>query len=393
LHKMLLEIALRKASWIKSGVEKAGFEDVLAKARELWAPRKPAAAGPASYGAVDGSNNGVEFKGFTLYAVLGYGVGKAGGSVVECGVGDVDLLLHGDAGERVRLLREISEIKAAALLQEPELLMIDGSVTSLLIRPRPFAEPKLRFVVEKLWLETSRDIASRLWSELRKQLESGNRLLYDHFISHHIAREYGLLVSSKVELAVLLEYFEKLLSLRILLEQRVVGRRVPSAVFVSKTSRSRDYFGELEDKLNRTLPPDMLVFSYAGVGAGFSKPIEVVREEVKRAMPRYGELESLVAEFYSKLKFILFYAKLEEGGPILMIEVPVDADTVSAGDYSEVAARIFEQLSGLSYNGYPYPLIEAHKNSLITRDDVQSIAMLLGLLPRPTGREVLLEWL
>jgi len=392
LRKILLEIALSKALWIRGSVERSGLEEVLARARELWVEHKPEGFKLERYGAVDGSNNEVEFKGLTLYAVLGYAVAKTSSGVVEYEVGDVDVMLHGDTSERVRLLREISEVKAAVLASEPDLLMFDGSITSLLIRPRPYAEPRLRYVVEKLWVEAGRDVVSRLWAGLKKQLSSGSRALYDHYISHHIAREHGLFTSSKLDLTVLLEYFEKLLSIRLLLEQRVVGRKHPALVFISKTSRSRDYFHSYESVLNRTLPPDVVIYSYATRSVGFSKPVEVEREEVKN-MPRYGELEELIAGFYSRLSYVLTYFRLAEGGPVLMVEIPVDRDVVSENAYTDIVHTVSESLHPLSYNGYPYPLIEAHKNSLITREDVQSIAMLLGLIPRPTGREVLLEWL
>ncbi|WP_460025515.1 DNA double-strand break repair nuclease NurA [Infirmifilum sp. SLHALR2] len=394
MNEFLLEILAKKRELLRSRIEKTGLEEVLARARELWVEHAPAVSKPTRYGAVDGSNNSIEFKGLTFYAVLGYAIGKVGGSVVERSVGDMDILLHSDAGEHVRLLREISEVKVAALLPETELLMVDGSIISLLLRPRPLAaEPRLKYAVEKLWEKAGRDVAHVLWSGLRTQLRATSYFLYDHLVSHQVARDHSLLLSDQVELIVLLEYLEKLLATRILLEQRVIGRGTPGLVFVSKTSRSRDHFTEFENKLNRMLPPDIVIFSYASTKPGFSRPMKATIEEVKGAMPSHGDLAGLIAEFYERLDFILSYVRLVENGPVLMLEIPVDRDVVGEDRYGDVVEHVLRYLNSLAYNGYPYPLIEAHRGSLITRDDIENMAMILGLLPGSTGREVLLEWI
>ena len=136
----------------------------------------------------------------------------------------------------------------------------------------------------------------------------------------------------------------------------------------------------------------MIMFTYASIKSGFSKPLRIMRRELKE-LPRYGELDDLIGGFYDRIDYILSYVRLEDGGPVLMIEVPVDNSVVSEDSYEDLITWFFNQLSSISYRGYPYPLIEVDKLVKITRQDMVNLAQIIGFLPRMTGREVLVEWL
>jgi hypothetical protein len=394
LKEILLEIALKKASSIQEALGRAGLEDMLEEARRLWIEHKPRRDKPRTYGAVDGSSKSIEFKGLTFYAVIGYAVARSSDGVNEYLVGDVDVTYDANATEHVRMLREIAEIKAACLMPELDMLMVDGSLTSLLIRPRPLAdETVLSQAHAELKRATHDGIVEELMDMLRGQLSSRARSRLDApYVSRLLGTEYKLYAEGRRTLSVLLEYFEKLLSIRLLLERKVLSTWPPRLAFISKTSHSKHYFVERELMTKRVLPSDILLFSYATVRTGYSPPYPESEREFKH-LPRSEELEWLIGRFFDNIEYITSYVRLEEGGPVLKVEIPVDKNTVKPDKYSLVIERTVDALSSLAYRGYPYPLIEVDKLARITRQDIVNLAQIVGILPRMTGREVLVEWL
>ncbi len=388
MREYLLEIALRKAGYIMDKVKETGLEEVLEKAAKLWVKHEPQGVEPSSFGAVDGSNNSLEFKGLTLYAVLGYGITRES-SVKEYFVGDIDVLYTGDTSEHVRLLREIAEMKTAYLASNVDLLMIDGSITSLLIRPRPLTDNVALSTAIREALEIDPDIFDTLWSDLKKQLSSCGNILVDPYISRRLSHEHKLYSERKFYLPVLLEYIEKLLTIRLLLDKMVARKKKPGLVFISKTSRSRHYFREEEAK--RPIPSDILIFTYATREPGYSNPLI---PEFEKGLPREGPLKSMVHDFFEEFEYVVSYIRFEADAPLLKFEIPVYKGMYSGGDdLKEIIVHLIESIYPLTVDGYPYPLIEADKSSKITRDDLINIAQIIGFLPRLTGREVLVEWL
>jgi len=87
---------------------------------------------------------------------------------------------------------------------------------------------------------------------------------------------------------------------------------------------------------------------------------------------------------YDQLGVSVFYARLADWAPVIKIEVP--------GQINESEAfRIADMLHSVSVNGYPYPLLLAHKTCKITEEDMKTAEVLLGLSGEPSAREVLRE--
>ncbi|MDP8023924.1 MAG: DNA double-strand break repair nuclease NurA [Nitrososphaeria archaeon] len=80
----------------------------------------------------------------------------------------------------------------------------------------------------------------------------------------------------------------------------------------------------------------------------------------------------------------VFYARLADWAPVIKVEVP--------GEINEPEAlKVVRMLHSVSINGYPYPLLLAHKICKITDEDMKTAETLLGLGAEPSAREVLWE--
>lgn len=405
MKEFLLEIALRKSGELVKKVSESSLESLRELVVEEWNSYEPRSIVPDSFSAVDGSHNTIEFKGFTLYALAGYGAGRHKGEVYERIVGDIDILTPPGISERVQLLRETAETITAYMLGFTDLVMVDGSIRALLIHPRPLAshlvlEEVSRKTVEKLGEGFYEDY----WHMVNENLEElrEKNLVEEPYVSKRIIREKQLYGDEDKNIVALLEYLEKLMVLRRLIEEASMDK--PRLVYVSKTSRTTLYFKrEWRDKLaeeNRDVVPvisDILAFTYFTHEPGYSRPIphtETESDEKRlKHLPVYGELERIIYRFYEGLDYIITFIRLVEYGPVFKLEIPVPRNTVEKTDLDRIIRRIMDIMKGLEVGGYPYPLIEADKSSKITRRDMIVLARSLGLLPTSTGREVLVEWL
>ncbi len=80
----------------------------------------------------------------------------------------------------------------------------------------------------------------------------------------------------------------------------------------------------------------------------------------------------------------VFYARLADWAPVIKVEVP--------GQLNESEAlRVAETLNSVSVNGYPYPLLLAHRTCKVTEEDMKIAESLLGLGVEASAREVLWE--
>ncbi|MEM0287109.1 MAG: DNA double-strand break repair nuclease NurA [Nitrososphaerota archaeon] len=123
-------------------------------------------------------------------------------------------------------------------------------------------------------------------------------------------------------------------------------------VFVAKTSESNLM-------LKGTLG-DIYYFTKATKNAGFSMP------------------------YYDQVGITIFYARLDDYQPCLKVEVPGNLD-------QNECRKVFDVLGEKRFNGYPYALRLAHQRCKISDDDMQSLAVALGLDVEAGAREVLNE--
>ncbi|MEZ0393851.1 MAG: DNA double-strand break repair nuclease NurA [Desulfurococcaceae archaeon] len=392
LSEYLLELFLSRADQLAKDLEAARSiaESLKELVEGLWAARTPKAPGPHGVSAVDGGSNFLELKWQALYAVVGYGM--EGDGAREHWIGDVGLLSVQDVADFVRTLREICELKAALSLRARPII-IDGSVTPLLVDPSPLARratlAEAFKITAKVLGEEAVDEVWRGLQEQRRRLRDSARFLGEPFIARALVRNTR--EGADVVFPFLL-LVERLLALRMLLEEAgTEAGDVPGVAFLSKSSRGRQYCERIDACRAHPLLSDSTVFELATRRSGYSSPVRVPEEGVIKAMPREGALGELVRDFFEEVGIYASYVRLIDDGPVLRLEL-----AVRGGGPKDVARSIealMDVLAGSSYEGYPYPLIVADRKARVERDALLRLAWSLGSVVPMTGREVLGEWL
>ncbi|NOZ58584.1 MAG: DNA double-strand break repair nuclease NurA [Euryarchaeota archaeon] len=336
--ELTYETFARKRPSLRRRLEELLHSGELREYRELWHSYE-ARAEPCTAAGVDGSSNCKRYKALLLYAVNAVAV-SYDGSLGEKGCADVDFLTpYKYLSERLDLYRSTLELKVALeVVEDVELLMLDGSLHSSLTAPKQWWRFMEREEVEEVL---------KLLPELEES--EGTELLAKRLAS-------GL----SAEQVMLLEYLEYLVAI-----QKLVERGIEKIVAVAKTSTDSSF--------NRGIP-DMAVLEEVTSGAGYSTPRDRM---IKMHYPIYDH-------FFRSLVFTSFYARLERGKGMLMIELPREVDE------EEIREELLPKLSHFSVDGYPYLLRKAHRRVVISTREVERLAAALGIGEK-TGREVL-EW-
>jgi NurA-like 5'-3' nuclease len=334
--ELTYETFARKRAKLREKMIKLLHSEELSRYRELWHSFEPE-AGQSVIAAVDGSSNYKRYKSLLLYAINA-AVVSYDGSLKEKGYADVDFLTpYKYLTERLDLYRATLELKAAlSVIDEVELLLLDGSLHSSLTAPKQW------------WRFMEREKVEEVLNYLPLLEESEETEL----ISKEIAEEL-----EEAEKIMLLEYLEYLVAI-----QKLVERGVNKVVGVAKTSTDTSF--------NRGIP-DIAVFEEITSSAGYSSPRD---KFINMRYPIYDD-------FFRSLVFTTFYARLERGKGMLMIELPREAR-------EEEIHELLAKLRGISVDGYPYLLRKAHKRVVITGKDMEKFAISLGISEK-TGREVL----
>lgn len=290
----------------------------------------------ARVGAEDGSFNYKGYKSLVLYALNAACVHYGDRLWIEES-SDIDFLYpYRFVRERLSLYMATLEIKTALKhLENLELLLLDGSLYTMLVAPREL------FSLDR---KRRRDIEGYL-PEIEK---SGVEIA-----SKRLAGEEKL----ELDEVFYLEYLEYLYSLSALLEKgldRVVG--------ISKTSSDTKPGLDI---------PYMAGFEEVSSREGYSR---VYESHVERRFPLYNE-------FFHSMVFNRFYARLENNRQILLFEVPREIDI-------EELRGILARVGYFSIEGYPYLLRKAHSQVVIGNKDIDSFASLIGIKEK-TGREYL----
>jgi NurA-like 5'-3' nuclease len=334
--ELTYETFARKRAKLREKMIKLLHSEELSRYRELWHSFEPEAR-QSVIAAVDGSSNYKRYKSLLLYAINA-AVVSYDSSLKEKGYADVDFLTpYKYLTERLDLYRATLELKAAlAVVEEVELLLIDGSLHSSLTAPKQW------------WRFMEREKVEEVLKYLPLLEESDEVRL----ISKDIADKLG-----DAEEIMLLEYLEYLVAI-----QKLIERGVEKVVGVAKTST--------DTSLNRGIP-DIAVFEEITTGEGYSTPRDRM---IKMHYPIYNH-------FFRSLVFTSFYARLERGKGMLMIELPREVG-------EEEIRELLSKLASISVDGYPYLLRKAHKRVVISAKDMERFAISLGISEK-TGREVL----
>jgi NurA-like 5'-3' nuclease len=342
LHEVY-ELALSKAARLREEVEgEAVPEDVV---QGCWRAYEPRWRGRAvKLCGVDGGRNYREYRGYVVYVLDAEAVIYVGGEAEEpVRLMDVDVLRpYRYVEERVRIYGEVLELKAALKSIEErgvELALLDGSLISSLSKPL-YAERARGLSGIEAFVASLEEVEPTLPGVASKELWPKLRQAYGDKAGRALSFLGGV---------------EKLLLLKRLLS--LEGARL---AFISKTSRGVDYFASWK--------PDLALFQEATRGPGHSMPLAVTvgsRVPGKRRLPIH-------ASFFKSLTITLFYARLEDGGPMLRFEVP---GRLEEGGVEELLDSLAPYVAG----GYPYPLGRAHLDVEVGDDDVERVAQALGL--------------
>ncbi len=338
--------------------------------------------------AEDGSVNKKKYLGFYLFSVCGYSYGDDGNSPYEATVGEIGISVIKNT-ERVdsyfKLLMYLSELKALLKLAKrvkPQVLLIDGTLTSKFIIPAP-----------KTGWFTKKEFSGRLAELSGELIPLLKEILYNYDIAAfsdevekqviHLA-ERGLnvkptkdIVEAFLSKLAYFEYFLLLYDLFYSLDWH------PIIIGVAKTSSDTEIF--------KASIPDISVFYRFIEDTGYSKPLTVAFESKAKSLSQEWEFsqvfekrEKQKANALRDVSIKFFYARYDARN-ISLLEVYEDPENPSVKP-----EEILNYLNYLSVNGYPFFLIKADREARITNKDMELIESILGLQRELKGREQLL---
>lgn len=298
----------------------------------------------AKIGAEDGSINHKKFKGLVLYAVNA-SAPVYNGKIKELQFSDIDILYpYREIKDRLDIYRTIFEFKASLrAIDKVDIFLVDGSIYSDLVAPRNLGT----------------GLSKKERSEVMEYLPEIENTKEVEITSKRLAHK--IKGPNKFNKIAFLEYLEYISTLKRFIEK---GR--DKVVGVSKTA-SASSFGEGM--------PDIAVFDEISNEPGFGFALE--KEKIlQKKFPIYEEFFASYVPFFK-----YFYARLEKGKGVLMMEVPRDIKE------KEIVEMLYK-IRSISVDGYPYLLRRAHKDVVITNKDIEKFAVSLGI-NELTGREAL----
>lgn len=350
----VLDAILIKREDIMRKLELMGAENISDKLH--WAPLPRGGPSWNTVAGVDGSINYKEYKGFVIYAVDAECVSIAENNLyVVAEAGDVDVLVpYWLPSERIKLYMSILELRTTLYTLEnlDGLVLLDGTFSSLLVRPVPFTRPgpDIRQEIERVYIP-----------DLIESIEPTILGVVSKALSEEIYEGFKHLNESEAQAACFyIEYIEYLTLLKSLLEK--YGDRV---IAIAKNSQSRRLF--------KFYQSDIAVLERITRGPGYIREEPISIKALKRALPIYRE-------FFAEVVISPYYVRLADGGPVLKVEFPSVVSEAKVLD-------VFRTLSAISVEGYPYPLMRAHRDSLISDKDMESISRMLSVYWARTGRE------
>jgi len=295
---------------------------------------------------VDGSRGIERLSGILLYFVTAVGVGNEIREMSEITM----LKPHTNIEERVRLHMHTSEFRIGSLAEE-ELVLIDGSLRGAFVRPAAYTDDpeklKQQYELENL-VEDFLTVLDRQFEILERDLKEGrakrNYLLTRERVFRQMEEGYRKAKGSLEDLMILFEYIEYLHALNRLLER--------DAIFVAKTF----YTHEFDEEVSDTAVLQMIAMKQFGSEkAGYFE----FRPSIAKTLPWF------VREFRSFFKnlfrdFNSAFVRFEEGGNIYLLE-----------SQRRIDEELMSKLKGLEIQGYLLPLIHAHRQAKIRRDEMR----------------------
>ncbi|AMK15321.1 DNA double-strand break repair nuclease NurA [Methanobrevibacter olleyae] len=309
----------------------------------------------------DGSYNKKKYLSFNFYALsaesLIYNPKDIDSKLKTIESVELDIIPHQSFIEdRLRNMMSIFEIKTAIKTfndYKVDYYMDDGSILGDLIRPIP--------VEKAISQEYKEDIISKVKEKLEREIQSNELNLSSYKFKNEFKELFEDENIDEYALISFLESLENLIALKYLLENR------KKIIAISKTSSSNEIF--------HANIPDMAILDRFTKKQGYS---EYYRRKVTYKTKHDFPIEN---EFFRELSFTIFFARLEDNKNIIKIELPYHAE-------EEDIKEVLRVIKSNSTEGYPFLLKKAHKDVVISNQNMNSLSKIIGFLDK-SGREIL----
>ncbi len=381
---------LEKTFYLKSELASLAInlnEEITEKeVNEKWNPYIPAEEFKFAV-ASDGSLNKRHYLGFYLYSIAGYSYGqKQNKEDVEMVVGDINLSVIKKtefAESYFKLLMFLAETKALlklAIKEKPEILMIDGTLSSRFILPPPktnwFINEEFKGELANLSGEMIKDIEENIFNYDIVSFSQPIKNLTVKKLVDKFGEEKGLRRDMLEAVLSKLAYFEYFILLHYLFYKLDWN---PLIIGIAKTSHDTEIF-------NKSIP-DIKLFQQYAKDLGYSEERYVdIENKSKIREWEFSEVFELIerekAEELKDVQIKYFYSKYDRGQLVSLIEVYENPERKTISP-----AKINDYLKYFSVGGYPFLLKKVDNEVRITHKDMDLIENLLDLKNEVRGRE------
>jgi len=312
-----------------------------------------------AYG-VDGSIGSERRSGVVVYALSGVAAGE--GVLEMHDIAAMKTYKHID--DRLRLHMNLMELRAGAMVEDADVVLMDGTLSGYLIRPpayvtnnRTYSSVANNYDFDNLigdFIEALYNWWGEIESDIKKGLSQRPSLLSRSQYFDELEKRYRVGGGDKDNLRVLLEYVEYLHALDRLLDGSRGGDRV--VVSVAKTF----YKNEFVDLPGITDCPVLEFLAYEQFGEERAAYIPFIYRKIDKRIPALAQYFDNVKGLLDELK--ASYVRFMDFGNIYLLESNCEID-------DELMAKIVS----LEVDGYLLPLIYAHKHAEIKRREMKTL--------------------
>lgn len=295
---------------------------------------------------IDGSRGIERLSGIVLYSIFAVSVGKEVREMSEI----TTLRPHTNIEERIRLHMHTSEFRIGSFAEE-DLVLIDGSLRGAFIRPPAYTDDptKLREHYElDAIVEDFLEVLEKHFENLERDLKEGkakkNYLLTREKVFRKMEEGYRRSKKCLEDLMIFFEYLEYLHALNKLLDRNVV--------FIAKSF----YTHEFDDEISDTVVLHLTALKQFGSEKAAYLPF---KPKITKTFPWF------VKEFRDQFKNLFkdinsAFVRLADSGNIYLIE-----------SLQKIDNELIGKLKSLEVNGYPLPLIHAHRHAKIKKMEMK----------------------
>jgi len=310
-----------------------------------------------AYG-VDGSIGSERRSGVVVYAVSGVAAGE--GVLEMHDIAAMKTYKHID--DRLRLHMNLMELRAGAMVEDADVVLMDGTLSGYLIRPpvyvtgdRTYSSVANNYDFDNLiedFIGALDDWWAEIESDVKKGLSQRPSLLSRSPYFDELEEKYRARGRVKDDLRVLLEYVEYLHAFDRLLDGSRGSDRV--VVSVAKTF----YKNEFVDLPGITDCSVLEFLAYEQFGEERAAYIPFIYRKIDKRIPALAQYFDNVKGLLDELK--ASYVRFVDFGNIYLLESNYEID-------DELMAKIMS----LEVDGYLLPLIYAHKHAEIKRREMK----------------------